>query len=100
MEETDLFEDLHPERLPTFHEIRSLSSHLYARSGYETREVQNLMAHTDPDMTRAYQRGHARKLLQVDMMLPFDILQFPHTGKDSEGGTVRELRGAYRISAA
>ncbi|HEX7061967.1 MAG TPA: hypothetical protein VF200_08335 [Woeseiaceae bacterium] len=35
--------------------------------------VQDLMAHTDPDMTRAYQKGHARKVLRVDMMLPFSV---------------------------
>jgi len=29
------------------------------------------MAHTDPDMTRAYHKGHARKILRVDM--PFSV---------------------------
>lgn len=31
------------------------------------------MAHTDPDMTRAYQKGHARKVLRVEMRLPFSV---------------------------
>ncbi|MEX2125102.1 MAG: hypothetical protein WD795_14500 [Woeseia sp.] len=44
------------------HEIRALSSYLYAKAGYEVSAVQDLMAHTDPDMTRAYQKGHARKV--------------------------------------
>ena len=51
--------------MPTLHEIRALSSHLYAKAGYQVTAVQELMAHTDPDMTRAYQKGHARKVLRV-----------------------------------
>jgi len=46
------------------------------------------MAHTDPDMTRAYQKGHARKVLKVDMMLPFSV-------DDNDGG-VREDPPVYR----
>ena len=42
-------------------------------TGYEVAAVQDLMAHTDPDMTRSYQKGHARKLLRVDMMLPWSV---------------------------
>jgi integrase len=55
------------------HEVRALSSHLYARAGYEVSSVQELMAHTDPDMTRAYQQGHARKVLRVEMLLPLSV---------------------------
>lgn len=60
---TDVFDGLTARQMPTLHEIRALSSHLYAKAGYEVSAVQNLMAHTDPDMTRAYQKGHARKVL-------------------------------------
>jgi integrase len=52
---TELFEGLTGRQLPTLHEIRALSSHLYATAGYDVSAVQYLMAHTDPDMTRAYQ---------------------------------------------
>ena len=45
------------------------------------------MAHTDPDMTRAYQQGHARRILRVDMLLPFGVL-----GKN---GGVEERTGPY-----
>ena len=72
-ENTHLFEGLSAREMPTLHEIRALSSHLYAKSGYEVAAVQELMAHTDPDMTRAYQKGHARKVLRVDMTLPFSV---------------------------
>jgi enterobacteria phage integrase len=70
---TPLFVGLSGRQMPTLHEIRAPSSHLYATAGYEIAAVQELMAHTDPDMTRAYQKGHARKVLRVDMLLPFHV---------------------------
>lgn len=73
VQKTDLFEGLETRDMPTLHEIRALSSHLYEKAGYEVDAVQNLMAHTDPDMTRDYQKGHARKVLRVDMMLPYSV---------------------------
>lgn len=60
-------------QLPTLHEVRALSSHLYAKAGYRDLDVQDLTAHTDPDMTRAYQKGRARKVLRVEVMLPFSV---------------------------
>jgi enterobacteria phage integrase len=82
------FTGLAPKQLPTIHEIRSLSSHLYARAGFTIDSVQDLMAHTDPDMTRAYQKGHARKVLRVEMMLPWSV------NRDEED-VVRERSGRY-----
>lgn len=73
VEQTSLFAGFSTRELPTLHEIRALSSHLYAKAGYEVTAVQDLMAHTDPDMTRAYQRGHARKILRVEMVLPWNV---------------------------
>lgn len=93
------FDGMTEHELPTLHEIRSLSSHLYARSGYATSEVQDLMAHTDPDMTRAYQRGHARKVLEVDMMLPLDVLKVIDSAA-AQKDEVRECRAAYVTSSA
>jgi hypothetical protein len=40
-------------------------------------------------MTRAYQKGHARKVLRIDMMLPFGVLGL-------EDG-VREEPPVYRL---
>lgn len=91
-EQTNLFDGLDTREMPTLHEIRALSSHLYARAGYEVSAVQDLMAHTDPDMTRSYQKGHARKVLRVDMMLPFGI----EGGNGPDG--VREPRPTYGLS--
>jgi hypothetical protein len=62
----------------------------YAKAGYEVTAVQDLMAHTDPDMTRAYQKGHARKVLRVDMMLPWSVQDDDHDG-------VREQPAAYLL---
>ena len=70
-DQTRLFDGMSVRQMPTLHEIRALSSHLYATAGYEVATIQELMAHTDPDMTRAYQKGHARKVLRVEMMLPY-----------------------------
>ncbi len=91
-EQTHLFDGASVRQMPTLHEIRALSSHLYATAGYEVAAVQELMAHTDPDMTRAYQQGHARKVLRVEMMLPYSVRK--------QDGFVREERAAYRVSAS
>lgn len=84
-----LFSGLSARELPTLHEIRALSSHLYAQAGYAVTAVQELMAHTDPDMTRAYQKGHSRKVLRIDMELPFGVFR-----KDDE---IREERARYDV---
>ena len=89
---TDVFADLYGRQLPTLHEIRALSSHLYAKAGYDVSDVQDLMAHTDPDMTRAYQKGHTRKVLRVNMMLPFSVT-------DDDSG-VREEAPVYTAAPA
>jgi hypothetical protein len=89
---TRLFDGMSVRQMPTLHEIRALSSHLYATAGYEVAAVQELMAHTDPDMTRSYQRGHARKVLRVEMMLPYRVQQ--------PDNAVREARAVYRAGAS
>lgn len=91
---SDAFEGLTGRQLPTLHEIRALSSHLYAKAGYDVSAVQHLMAHTDPDMTRAYQKGHARKVLRVDvdMLLPFSV--------EDDDRTVREEPPRYDAVAS
>jgi len=91
--QTNLFDGLAARELPTLHEIRALSSHLYAKAGYDVATVQDLMAHTDPDMTRAYQKGHARKVLRVEMMLPWSLT-------DRQGDAVEERRVEYRVERA
>jgi integrase len=88
--QTRLFNGMSVRQMPTLHEIRALSSHLYASAGYEVSAVQELMAHTDPDMTRAYQRGHARKVLRVEMMLPHRVPQ--------PDNAVREMCAVYRVA--
>jgi integrase len=91
-DQTRLFDSASRRHLPTLHEIRALSSHLYATAGYEVAAVQELMAHTDPDMTRAYQKGHARKVLRVEMMLPYHV--------PKHDGFVREAPALYRVSGS
>lgn len=88
MAATEEFCGLGPRELPTLHEVRSLSSFLYSKAGYDVAKVQDLMAHTDPDMTRAYQKGHARKVLKVDFMLPFSV---------SDGDEIKEPAAHYRV---
>lgn len=92
---TDVFAGLSGRQLPTLHEIRALSSHLYAKAGYDVSDVQDLMAHTDPDMTRAYQKGHARKVLRVNMMLPFSV-----TDDDSGVREESQVYAAMTVRAA
>ncbi|HEX7037068.1 MAG TPA: tyrosine-type recombinase/integrase [Pseudomonadales bacterium] len=89
-ERTTHFAGLEERDMPTLHEIRALSSYLYAVAGYDVDAVQDLMAHTDPDMTRAYQKGHARKVVRVEMILPFGIRD-----PDPE---IREARARYAVA--
>jgi len=87
----DALDGLRARELPALHEIRALSSHLYTKVGHDVCAVQDLMAHTDPDMTRAYQKGRARKVLRVEMMLPFSVR--------NDDRTVREDPPHYKVPA-
>lgn len=90
-DQTRLFDGMSIRQMPTLHEIRALCSHLYATAGYEVAAVQELMAHTDPDMTRAYQKGHARKVLRVEMTLPYRVPR--------PDNSVREKRAVCGLAA-
>lgn len=68
-ESTGLFEDLDSCEQPSFHEIRSLSSHLFDELGYESDEVQVVMAHTDKEMTEYYQGGHKTKWTDIHLVM-------------------------------
>jgi len=50
-----IMDDLPKAYRPTFHEIRSLSIHLYDKIGYD---AQARAAHTDSDSTKIYKAGH------------------------------------------
>lgn len=63
------FAECRGESATTFHEIRSLSSALYRQAGYEIRQIQELMAHTDEATTLGYQDGHALPFTPVGMQL-------------------------------
>lgn len=54
---------------PTFHEVRPLGSELYADAGFEITDIQQLMAHSDPGMTRRYQDGHDLPWQKVSIQL-------------------------------
>ncbi len=55
---------------PTFHEIRSLSSKLMDKVGYDVKDVQELMAHTDEKITEeTYQSGHEIKWTDIHLTL-------------------------------
>jgi hypothetical protein len=49
-------------------------------------------------MTRAYQKGHARKVLRVEMMLPYRVPQ-PDSAV-SAVSAVREKHAIYRVAAS
>jgi len=71
-----------PHARPTFHEIRSLGSHLYDIQGYSDEGyVQPLMGHSDVDMTRKYQAGHEIKWVKVKAELSLDVLYKNEMGK-------------------
>lgn len=60
------FQDIPADERPTFHEIRSLGSHLYKKSGYDNESyVQPLMAHADVKTTEGYQSGHEVNWISV-----------------------------------
>lgn len=59
---------------------------------FEVAAVQELMAHTEPDMPRANRKDHARKVLRVEMMLPYRV------PKPDDG--IREKAIVYRAGAS
>lgn len=75
-EDLSSFNQLNKGEMPTFHEVRSLGSHLYSREGYDNEDyVQPLMAHADIAMTKKYQSGHEIKWTKVEAELDLaDIL--------------------------
>ncbi|MFC0268534.1 tyrosine-type recombinase/integrase [Kushneria aurantia] len=52
---------LKPEERPTFHEVRSLGSHLLEDAGVPEADIQVLMGHADVEMTRHYLDGHGTR---------------------------------------
>ena len=48
------------------------------------------MAHADPDMTKANEKGRPQKILRIDMTLPFNV--------PGLGGGVWEQQTIYRVS--
>jgi hypothetical protein len=54
------------------HEVRALGSHLYEIAGYDIKE--ELMSHTDEEMTKLYQAGHAEQWTAINLMLPTSII--------------------------
>jgi len=71
---TGLFSGLEKRQKPTFHEIRALGSHLYGKAGYDIGRVQELMAHTDAEMTEHYQAGHEIQWTDIDMTISEKVL--------------------------
>lgn len=65
MERTNLFDGLAARELPTLHEIRALSSHLYAKAGFEVAAVQDLMAHTDPGFRHTQSLEEIQRLTRL-----------------------------------
>ena len=59
----------------TFHEIRSLSSHLFQKSGNTLSSVQELMAHSDEKMTAYYAAGHEEAWTDIDIQISKEALQ-------------------------
>ena len=55
------------------------------------------MAQTDPDMTRAYQKGHARKVLRAEMILPWSTEnEGPDGVRDARPGYLHRTNGPLR----
>lgn len=69
---THLFDQYKSGEAPTFHEIRSLSSHLYKVSGRDIKSVQELMGHSSEVMTELYQSGHGIEYAETWANLKID----------------------------
>lgn len=72
---TGLFNRLESNQTPpTFHEVRSLASDRFKRMGYDIKDVQRLMAHTDEKVTRHYQSGHGIEYQEIGIYLDEQII--------------------------
>lgn len=71
---TDLFADTDPDTRPTIHEVRALGSFLYKDEQDKTK-VMDAMAHSDIEMTKRYQAGHAVEEIEIGIEeLPLERL--------------------------
>lgn len=59
---------------PTFHEIRALASDRFRAAGCSTKEVQQIMAHTDERVTKGYQAGHSIEWTPIEISLDEKVL--------------------------
>lgn len=59
----------------TFHEVRSLASHLFDKSGENIEDVQELLAHSDKKMTQHYQSGHETEWKEIKITLADQLLK-------------------------
>ena len=57
------------DNLPTFHEIRSLTSDQYRKVGWSQEQIKTLLGHEDIEMTEHYQDGHEVKFERVTVGL-------------------------------
>ena len=71
---TGLFKHLGENEKPTFHEVRGLSSNRLDESGYDIKQVQQLMAHTDERVTKGYQAGHAIQYTDIEISISSEAL--------------------------
>ncbi|MCY4044950.1 MAG: tyrosine-type recombinase/integrase [Cellvibrionales bacterium] len=60
----------------SFHEIRSLGSHLLKTSGNDIEDIQELMAHSDKSMTQHYLKGHEKEWTPIEINIDETVLNF------------------------
>lgn len=64
-DELKLRADIPTRQRPSFHEIRALGAELYKQAGRPEAEIQALLGHASPDMTRVYLSRHHQEFKEV-----------------------------------
>lgn len=71
-EDAGVYSHLSENEMPTFHEIRALSIHLYKMEG---KDAQKIAGHSSADMTKNYQKNH-EEIIWSDATPDLDISKF------------------------
>lgn len=71
---THRWDHLPTESRPTFHEIRSLADAIAQTAGYDVKQIQHSMAHSDEAMTLMYQANHEMPYEEVGIVFDEEMI--------------------------
>lgn len=68
------FKDMPIGKRPGIHEVRALSGHLLTKEGYTPKQIQEVYAHTDVEMTEVYLAKHETEYKNIGLVLTSETM--------------------------